>query len=57
MSAVRENGHMLKDRFGEALWKVALEPECRMMPMCIVVSIHALSPLTDKIPVESLSEK
>lgn len=50
MSAVRENGHMLEDRFGEALWKVALEPECRRMRSRIAVSIHALSPLTDKIP-------
>ena len=50
MSAVRENGPMLKDRFGEVSWKVALEPECRMMRPRIVVSVHALSPLADKIP-------
>ena len=29
MSAVRENGRSLRGRFGEELWKVALEPECR----------------------------
>ncbi len=30
MSAARENGHQLEDRFGQVLWKVALEPEYRM---------------------------
>ncbi len=47
MSAARENGHQLEDRFGQVLWKVALEPEYRMDDP--VVSTHALSPLKDKI--------
>ena len=29
MAAVRENERMLRGRFGEVLWKVALEPERR----------------------------
>lgn len=33
MSAVRENGHLLRGRFGEELWKVALEPERRKAVM------------------------
>ncbi len=53
MPAVRENGHSLRGRFGEELWKVALELECRTLFMpnaaCTAVSIPALSPLADKI--------
>lgn len=53
MSAVRENGHLLRGRFGEELWKVALEPECRTRPIpnaiYTAVSVPALSPLADKI--------
>lgn len=53
ISAVRENGHLLRDRFGEELWKVALEPECRTQPIpdaaYAAVSIPALSPLADQI--------
>ena len=54
-AAVREKNCMLKSSFGEASWKVALEPErrtpvcCKVMLADAAVSVHALSPLTDKI--------
>ena len=54
-AAVREKNRTLKSSFGEALWKVALEPERRtpvchkLIYACAAVSVHALSPLTDKI--------
>lgn len=53
--AARENDHKLKGHFGKASWKVALEPERRTL-VCraeiaayAAVSVHALSPLEDKI--------
>ena len=55
-AAARENDCKLKGRFGKALWKVALEPErrtsaCRenIITADAAVSVHALSPLADKI--------
>ena len=47
MTAAREKDRMLEDPFGEESWKVALEPGC-LKAKC-QISIHALSPLTDKI--------
>ena len=58
-ATVRENDYKLQGRFGKASWKVALEPERRTTVCCLAtsidvaadttVSVHALSPLTDKI--------
>ena len=54
-AADREKNRMLEGFFGEALWKVALEPERRIWVYCKIVSpdtevsVHALSPLADKI--------
>ena len=54
-AAARENDLRLKGRFGRALWKVALEPVRRMavcfgriIPLDAAVSVHVLSPLTDR---------
>ena len=55
IAAARENDRRLQGCFGEALWKVALEPERRTWVYCkdvltdTEVSAHALSPLADKI--------
>ena len=55
ITAAREKNRMLEGSFGEVLWKVALEPERRTLvyrndiSAYAEVSVHALSPLTDKI--------
>ena len=53
-AAARENDRRLKGCFGEALWKVALEPERwtvvyfdRIIPSDTEVGVHVLSPLKD----------